>query len=224
MESVIRDYARPSKELVEAFKQVSAATAHEAMGRKYYIDSSIHPFYEGMHVCGPALTCLCPEMDNLTLHGALHIAQPGDVIVCSMGDYPEQGPFGDCLATLAMARGINGLVINTCVRDGIGIKKMGFNVFCKGHCINGTIKNSFGKLNHPLAFGGQIIHPGDIIIGDDDGLVVVPLEIAEDTLEKCLDKMAKEEKTRAMFQSGISSWEKHDYNALCKAKGYDVEL
>ena len=102
MKLINRDYKRPSKELVEAYREVAVATAHEAMGRKYYIDSSIRPLYDGMKVCGPALTCQCPEMDNLTLHAALHIAEPGDVIVCTLGDYKEQGPFGDCLATSAM--------------------------------------------------------------------------------------------------------------------------
>ena len=223
-EYIKRDYKRPSKELVEGFRQVTAATAHEAMGRKYYIDSSIRPLYDGMKVCGPALTCQCPEMDNLTLHAALHIAEPGDVIVCTLGDYAEQGPFGDCLATSAMARGIEGLVVNTCVRDGEDIHKMGFNVFCKGHCINGTIKNAFGHIGYPLAIGGQVVNPGDIIIGDDDGLVVVPLEIAEEVLEKCLAKMKKEDETRALFRTGVSSWEKNHFSDLCKAKGYNIDI
>lgn len=224
MKLINRDYKRPSKELVEAYREVAVATAHEAMGRKNYIDSSIRPLYDGMKVCGPALTCQCPEMDNLTLHAALHIAEPGDVIVCTLGDYKEQGPFGDCLATSAMTRGVEGLVVNTCVRDGATIHEMGFNVFCKGHCVNGTIKSVFGKIGYPLAIGGQVVNPGDIILGDDDGVVVIPLEIAEELLPKCLAKQAKEEEVRAMFRSGITSWEKNHFSELCKSKGYDLDI
>lgn len=224
MELVVTDYKKPGEELIEGFRAVSVATAHEAMGRKGYLDPAIRQFYPGMKLCGAALTCECPEMDNLTLHAAIYLAGKGDVIVCTMGNYPQQGPFGDCLATLCKFRGIEGLVIDTGVRDGETINEIGFPVFCQGHCVNGTVKEHFGKVNHPIAIGGQVVNPGDIIIGDDDGVVVVPLEIADDILRISLERLAKEVKTRELFMSGVTSWEKAKFGDKARAKGYDVKI
>ena len=221
---VIRDYTKPSKEIVEGFKVVSAATAHEAMGRHGYIDSSIRQFYPGMKVCGTAVTCECKEMDNITIHAAIHVAGDGDVLVCTMGNYTEQGPFGDCLATLSMSKGINGLVVDSGCRDGETIREMGFNVFCKGHCMNGTVKEEFGKVNHPIAFGGQVINPGDIIIGDDDGLVVVPKEIAEKVLADSLARLANEVNIRNTFLGGTDSWELGGYSEKLRKRGIDLGI
>lgn len=218
------DFARPDPKTVEGFRKVSVATAHEAMGRKNYLDPAIHQFYPGMKLCGPAITCECPEMDNLTLHAAIHVAQPGDVIICTLGNYPQQGPFGDCLATLCKARGIEGIVLDSGARDGETIKEIGFPVFCKGHCVNGTVKEHFGTLNNPIAIGGQVVRAGDIIIGDDDGVVVVPLEIADEVLRISLERLAKEVKTREMFMSGVDSWSKNKFGDKARAKGYDIVI
>lgn len=210
--------------IIKQYKKISAATAHEAMNRKGYIDCRIRPLYDGMKVCGSALTCECPEMDNITLHAALHIAETGDVIVCKMGGYYQQGPFGDCLATIAVQKGVDGLVIDSGVRDGDGIKKIGFNVFSRGHCINGTNKEVFGNVNNPIAFGGQIINPGDIIIGDDDGLVVVPLEISEEVLKKSFAIIDLEEQIRQKFLAGIDSWELNKFSEKMRNKGFDLDI
>lgn len=224
MKLVNLDVQRPEKRIIEGFRGVSVATAHEAMGRKGYLDPAIRQFYPGMKLCGPAVTCECLEMDNLTLHAAIHVAQPGDVIICTMGNYEQQGPFGDCLATLCMARGIEGLVLDSCARDGETINEMGFPVFCKGHCVNGTNKERFGTVNNPIAIGGQVVRAGDIVIGDDDGVVVVPAEIAEDVLRVSLERLAKEVKTREMFQSGIDSWTKNNFGDKARRLGYDVDI
>ncbi len=218
------DFERPSKEVVEGFRKVSVATAHESMGCKGNLDYTIRQFYPGMKICGTAVTCECPEMDNLTLHAAIHVAQPGDVIVCTMGGYEQQGPFGDCLATLCKARGIEGLVLDCCARDGETVNEIGFPIFCKGHCVNGTGKEKFGKVNYPIAIGGQVVRPGDIILGDDDGVVVVPREIAEEVLEKALARLAKEVKTREMFRQGIDSWTKNNFGDKARRLGYDVNI
>lgn len=221
---IVRDYTKPSKEIVKGFKSVSAATVHEAMGRLGYLDPSIKQYYPGMKVCGTAVTCECKEMDNLTLHAALHVAGPGDVLVCTMGNYPEQGPFGDCMATAAMMKGVVGLVIDSCIRDGETINEMGFNVFCKGHCMNGTVKSQFGTVNHPIAIGGQVVRPGDIIIGDDDGVVVVPKEIAAEVLEASQQRLVNEVGIRAKFESGIDSWELSGFGDKLRAQGIDVGI
>ncbi|MCD8197288.1 MAG: 4-carboxy-4-hydroxy-2-oxoadipate aldolase/oxaloacetate decarboxylase [Lachnospiraceae bacterium] len=224
MKAVNLDFKKPDKSIVEQFRNVSVATAHEAMGRKNYIDPQIRQLYPGMKICGTAITCECHEMDNITLHAALHIAGEGDVIVCTMGDYTEQGPFGDCMATCAKSKGINGLVIDSGVRDGETIKEIGFPVFSKGHCINGTVKSEFGTVNHPIAFGGQVVNPGDIIIGDDDGVVVVPKEIAAEVLEASLKRLENEEKIRATFLSGVDSWIFSGFGEKLKARGIDIGI
>jgi 4-hydroxy-4-methyl-2-oxoglutarate aldolase len=210
--------------IVRQFEQVGSATAHEAMGRKGYIDCSIKPLYPGMKLYGTAVTCQCHEMDNITLHAALHIAGKGDIIVCTMGDYAEQGPFGDCMATCAKSKGISGLAINTGVRDGENVKNIGFPIFCKGHCINGTVKEEFGTLNLPVTFGGQVVNPGDIIIGDDDGLVVIPKEQAAEILEISLKRLKNEVNIREQFMKGVDSWALGNYAAKLKAKGYDINI
>lgn len=224
MKLVELDYTKPGKEIIEGFRTISSATAHEAMGEKGYVDSSIRQFYPGMKVCGPAVTCECKEMDNLTLHAAIHVAGEGDVIVCTMGGYFQQGPFGDCLATLCKSKKIEGLVIDTGARDGETLKEIGFNVFCKGHCINGTVKSEFGTVNNPIAIGGQIVNPGDIIIGDDDGVVVVPKEIAGEILALSRERLKKEKKVREKFSSGIDSWVMNDYSRMMKEKGMDLGI
>lgn len=224
MKPVILEYIKADKSIVERFRHIPAATAHEAMGRINYLDPSIHQYYPGMKVCGTAVTCECHEMDNITLHAALHVADEGDVIVCTMGNYPEQGPFGDCMATCAMSKGIAGLVIDSCIRDGENINKMGFPVFCKGHCVNGTVKSEFGTVNHPIAIGGQVVNPGDIILGDDDGVVVIPKEIAAEVIELCEQREANEEGIRSKFLSGIDSWELSGFGEKLKARGIDVGI
>lgn len=224
MKLVNLEYEKPAKEIVEQFKNVSAATAHEAMGRRGYIDPAIRPFYDGMKICGTAVTCECKEMDNITLHAALHIAGEGDVIVCTMGNYPEQGPFGDCMATSAKQKGINGLLIDSGVRDGETIKEIGFPIFCKGHCMNGTIKENFGTVNHPIAFGGQVVNPGDIVIGDDDGVVVIPKEEAAQVLKIALDRLEHEIEVRNAFLSGKDSWELAGFAKMLAAKGIDIGI
>jgi len=224
LKQIVTEYSKPNRQIVEQFEIVSAATAHESMGRNGYIDASIRPFYPGMKICGTAVTCRCKEMDNITLHAAMHIAGKGDVIVCTMGNYPDQGPFGDCMATCAKAKGIKGLVIDSCVRDGETIREIGFPIFCKGHCINGTVKEEFGTVNHPIAFGGQVVNPGDIIIGDEDGLVVIPKEIAEEVLAFSLRRLENEVKIRAEFLSGKDSWELGGFGEKMRSKGYDLGI
>lgn len=224
MDLVNLDIKRPGKELIEAFREISVASAHECMDRKNYLDPSIHPFYPGMKLCGPAITCQCQPLDNLTLHAAMHIAQAGDVLVGTLGGNPNQGPFGDCCTTLCQAKGLEGVVLDSGVRDGETIKEMGFPIFCKGHSVTGTIKKEFGSVNHPITIGGQVVRPGDIILGDDDGVVVIPLEIAEETLKKALKRQADEIIVRERFKNGEDAWTMGNYSEYCLKQGYDINI
>jgi len=171
---VIRSIQRPSSDEVASISRFTPATLHEAQGRSGALTSRIKPIYPGMRACGPALTARCHPGDNLMLITAISLAQPGDMLVVSAGDHPEQGGFGEVLATACKAKGIVGLVTDAGVRDGPAIRELGVNVFCYGLCMKGTVKETLGVVNQPIVIGGVAIHPGDIVSADDDGVVVVP--------------------------------------------------
>ncbi|HQK34761.1 MAG TPA: hypothetical protein PK074_08545, partial [Spirochaetales bacterium] len=133
---------RPSPEIVEAFKGYASATIHEASGRKGYISSRIKPIAKGVKVCGPAFTVQCAAGDNMMLHKALELAQPGDVIVATVGGAEEYGYWGDLMSVSAVARKLGGLCIEGCIRDSADIIQMGFPVFSTGFCIRGTGKGT----------------------------------------------------------------------------------
>jgi 4-hydroxy-4-methyl-2-oxoglutarate aldolase len=180
MSHVIRTIVRPTASAVEAIARFTPATLHEAQGRRGALASRIKPIYSGMTVCGPAVTARCHPGDNIMLQLAISIARPGDVLVVTTAESDEQGCFGEVLATWCLARGIAGLVTDSGVRDGLAINKKGFPVFSPGLCVKGTVKETLGTVNHPIVIGGEIVNPGDIICGDDDGVVVVrPDEAAE---------------------------------------------
>lgn len=174
MVHVIRSIERPSLDEVNAISRFTPATLHEAQGRTGALTARIKPIYPGMRACGPAITAKCHPGDNIMLITAISLAQPGDMLVVSAGDHPEQGGFGEVLATACKAKGIVGLVTDAGVRDGPAIRQLGFNAFCYGLCMKGTVKETLGTVNQPIVIGGVAINPGDIVSADDDGVVVVP--------------------------------------------------
>lgn len=204
---VIKSINRPAAEIVKGFSDLAAATIHEAYGKKGYIDCAIKPITRGLRICGPAFTVHCAPGDNLMLHKALECARPGDVIVADVGGIYDYGYFGNLMATSALARGVGGLCIDGCIRDSAEIVAGGFPIFARGFCIRGTSKATIGTINYPTVFGGQTVFPGDLIVGDDDGLVVVRLEECADILEKAMDRVAKEVDKEAVLKTGVSSVE-----------------
>src|SRR5512136_928447 len=138
MVHVINRIDRPAKEIIDRFRGIGTATVHEASGKKGYVDCAIKPVAKGVRICGPAFTVQCHPGDNLMLHKALERAQPGDVIVATVGGYPEAGYWGGLMATSGMARKLGGLAIDGCIRDSEEIIEMGFPVFCRGTCMRGT--------------------------------------------------------------------------------------
>jgi 4-hydroxy-4-methyl-2-oxoglutarate aldolase len=192
MVNVIRTFERPSAAAVEEISKYAPSTLHEAQGRKGALTSRIKPIYPGMRACGPALTVSCHPGDNLMLITAISLAQPGDVLVVSAGDHPEQGGFGEVLTTACMAKGIVGLVTDAGARDGPAIQRRGFSVFCYGLCMKGTVKETLGTINHPIVIGGIAIHPGDIVSADDDGVVIVAKNDIAEVLKSSADREAKE--------------------------------
>jgi 4-hydroxy-4-methyl-2-oxoglutarate aldolase len=198
---------RPPADVIQHFRPLGSATVHEASGRKGAVDPAIRPIRKGLPLCGPAFTVQCAPGDNLMLHKALEKAQPGDVLVASVSGYPDGGYFGGLMAVSAVARRLGGLAIDGCIRDSAEIIAMGFPIFARGCCIRGTSKAVAGLINHPTVFGGIVVEPGDLILGDDDGMVVVARGEAESVLKKALDRVEAEAKKSQQLQSGISSVE-----------------
>jgi 4-hydroxy-4-methyl-2-oxoglutarate aldolase len=216
---VIHNIQRPETAILALFREQSAATIHEAMGRRGAMDSRIKPIYSGMKVCGPAVTVRCQVGDNLMLLKALYVAKPGDILVVDSGSFSEQGQWGEITSLAAQLRKIGGLVTNGAVRDGLAIKAMGFPVFSMGLSMKGTVKETLGSVNHPISCGGVTVHPGDIVVGDDDGVVIVPREEAPEVIKKAEEREKREAKVMKMLREGESLLEMYGFDRVLAQKG-----
>jgi len=210
---VITKIQRPPQELIEKFKPIAVATVYEASGRKGFVNPKIKPIFRGMKLCGPAFTVQTAPGDNLMLHKALEKAQEGDIIVATVGDEYEYGYWGDLMSVQAKAKKLGGLAIDGCVRDSEEIIEMGFPIFSRGLAIRGTVKASLGLINYPINFGGNGINPGDLILGDDDGIVVVKFQDCKEVLAKSKERIQKEEVKAKALMNGVTSVK---YNNLDK--------
>ena len=217
MAHVRRSFSRPPKADIEAMARYSPATIHEAQGKRGAVDHRIKPIKPGLKLCGPAITAQCHIGDNLMIFEAINLAQPGDVLVVSAGNNPAQGGFGDVLAAACIGKGIAGLVIDAGVRDGAGLRATGFPVFSLGLCIKGTSKDTLGTINHPVVVGGALISPGDIVCGDDDGVVVVRESDVQKLAQACEDREEQERRLIEMHRSGRMEIE--DRYAMMRSKG-----
>lgn len=202
MPNVIRSFERLNPDYVVEIAKFPPATLHEAQGRRGAIDSRIKPVAQGMRFCGPALTVQCHIGDNLMIFEAISLAQPGDVLVVSAGNNPEQGGFGEVLATACMGREIAAFVTDAGVRDASALCTLGLPVFSLGLCIKGTTKETVGTINHPIVFGGEWIRPGDILAGDDDGVVVVRKEESIQVAKASAAREEDEARLMASLRSG----------------------
>jgi len=223
MVHVLKIAERPDQYFIESFRKLAVATVYEASGKKGFIDCAIKPLAKGIRICGPAFTVQCVPGDNLMLHKALQAAKPGDVIVASMGDGYFYGYFGSLMGTAAITAKLEGLAIDGCVRDAEELIEMKFPIFCRGACIKGTTKNGLGTINYPLNFGGATIYPGDLILGDDDGMVVVRRQDLADVLQKSQERVVNEEKKSAQLRGGVSSMELNKLEDVCIALGMKEE-
>lgn len=192
-------------EQINQLRDLGAATVYEAQGAKGALDHGIKPIDPSVKLAGPAYTVDCRPADNLMLHYAVQKARPGDVLVVDAKAFMEAGPWGDVLTIQAMKVGIAGLVINGCVRDASLIIELGFPVFCRGLSIKGTGKNQPGKVGVPVLIGDVQINPGDIVVGDRDGIVVVPQAEVGSAIATSLAREAKEEQQRKAIQEGTST-------------------
>lgn len=209
------DFARPTAGELAAAASISASTIHEAAGKIGALPAAIKPLERTMRVCGPAFTVKGAPGDNLWLHHALNEAQPGDVLVADVGGHYEAGYWGEVMTVSAQARGLGGLVINGCVRDGNEMIEAGFAVFARGTCMRGTEKdhNFKGALAEPLPMGDVLINPGDLVIGDGDGVVVIPRQQVADAIAASHAREAREAEMMEVLRTGkttveIYGWER----------------
>ncbi len=199
---VKRTIERADPDVIAGLGDAGTATVHEAIGRRGYLGPDLRPIQQGTRVAGSAVTVLSHPGDNIMIHAAVEVCQPGDLLVVTNTAPSTHGMFGDLLASSLMAHGVVGLVMDAGVRDTLDLRAMGFSAWTRHVSCEGTVKNTPGSVNVPISINGVIIEPGDVICGDDDGVVTVPRAEAAWALEQSNARLDSEAGTRARLQAG----------------------
>lgn len=199
---IIRRITRPDAAAVKVLGEQGVATVHEAQGRTGLLAPYMRPIYNTAKAAGPAITAYCQAGDNLMIHAAVEVCQPGDVLVVAVSSPSTDGMFGELLATSLRARGVAGLVIDAGCRDVADLTAMDFPVWSRAIHSQGTVKATAGSVNVPVVCAGQSVRPGDIVIADVDGVCIVPREKAAEVVKAGQARLEKEAKNREKLRAG----------------------
>lgn len=199
---IFRSIQRADPTVVNGLGAAGSATVHEAQGRRGFVDQTIRPIQHDRRIAGSAVTVSCHPGDNLMVHAAVEVCQPGDILVVTNTAPSTHGMFGELIATSLMSRGVTALIIDAGVRDTAELRALGFLAWSRFVSCQGTVKASPGSVNVQVVLGGIVVDPGDVIVADDDGVVVVKREEAADVLRLSIEREAKEGATRARLAAG----------------------
>jgi 4-hydroxy-4-methyl-2-oxoglutarate aldolase len=212
---IVTDIARADAATIDALAVHGVATVHEAMGRVGLVGpTSVNPIQQGARIAGSAVTVLCWPGDNLMIHAAVEQCQPGDILVVTTASPSLDGSFGELFATALTYRGVRGIVTTGGVRDVVDLREMGFPAWAGAQNAQGTVKATAGAVNVPIVVGGTIIHPGDIVVADDDGVLCVPRGTAATALAAADERVAKEAGARAAYRTGEVSLDRNKLRGL----------
>jgi 4-hydroxy-4-methyl-2-oxoglutarate aldolase len=200
--TAVRTIARADRQTIEGLAREGVSTVHEAQERSGLLQPYIRPIYAGAQIAGSAVTVLANPGDNLMIHVACELVEPGDIMVVACSSENTDGMFGELLGTSLQAKGVKGLIIDAGCRDVRLLSEMKFPVWSRAVSSKGTVKASLGSVNIPVVCGGALVNPGDVVVADDDGIVVVPRLTAAAVLKAAQERSAKEEKVRQRLVKG----------------------